>query len=48
MSDHKCHLVGSDVLGCTDKVALILAVGGVEDDNEFTISCGGNVLADRK
>lgn len=39
MSDHKGHLVVSDVLGCTDEVALILAVCRIEDDDEFAISC---------
>lgn len=39
VSDHKGHLVGSYVLGCTDEVALILAVCRIEDDDEFAISC---------
>lgn len=38
MSDHKGHLVGSDALGCTDEVALVLAVGGIENDDKFAIS----------
>lgn len=38
VSDHKGHLVGSYVLGCTDEVALILAVCRIEDDDEFAIS----------
>lgn len=37
VSDHECHLLGRDVLGGDDEVALILTSGVVEDDYEFAV-----------
>ncbi len=42
MPDHESHLLGRDVLRCYDEVAFVFAVGGVEDDDEFAVSEGGN------
>lgn len=38
MPDHEGHLFGGDVLGGTDEITFILAVGGVEDHDELAIS----------
>jgi hypothetical protein len=35
--DHKGHLLRCDHFGGDDKVAFIFAVGGVQDDNKFSV-----------
>ena len=39
MPDHERHLLRRDGLGGDDEVAFILAVLGVEDDDEFSVAC---------
>ena len=46
MPDHKGHLLGRDVLGCDDEVALVFARGGVEDDYELAVSEGVDGIGD--
>ena len=44
--DHKGHLLGRDVFGCDDEVALVFARGGVEDDYELAVSEGVDGIGD--
>lgn len=37
VSDHKGHFLGCDGFGGDDEVAFVLAICGVEDDDEFSI-----------
>lgn len=39
VSDHKGHFFGCDGFSRDDEVAFVLAVGGIEDDDEFSIAC---------
>lgn len=39
VTDHKGHLLGGGVFGREDEISFILAEDGVEDDDEFAISC---------
>lgn len=39
VTDHKGHLLGGDGFGCTDQIAFILALGRVQHDDEFAVSC---------
>ena len=40
MPDHEGHLLGCDGLGSDDEIAFILAVLGVENNDEVAVSCG--------
>ena len=45
MANHKSHLLSRDSLSSNNEVTFILAVGGVEDNNEFASFCKGRNLA---
>ena len=42
VADHEGHLGGGDVFGRDDQVALVLAVGRVEHDDELAAAEGGD------
>jgi hypothetical protein len=41
VADHEGCFFGREALGGDDQVAFVFAVGGVKDDYEFAVGCGG-------
>lgn len=47
VSDHECHFLGRDILGGDDQISFVLAVLGIQHDDELAVAEGFDRRLDR-